>query len=310
MNKLKFVTISIIMLLLLSMASPSMNVLAGPLALGTSPTLGAAGSFSVLGHTTVTNTGATTMPGDLGISIGGAPVGFPPGSVGPPGSIRNAADSLSAQTADTAAFGSLSQGCEFAGYQFGTGLVDLGGANLVPGVYCADSFGLTGTLTLNGVAGDVWIFRAASTLITASDAVVTGGDPCNVWWQVGSSATLGTRTSLIGNILALTSIDLQTGTNLNGRALAQTGAVTLDSNTITANACLTAPVSAPPTTVPEETTTTNNNKTTTTKVKALPNTGGAPIRDDSFPWSLALIGGIGTVALVLGVRKYLRTNKQ
>src|SRR5665648_362891 len=78
----------------------------------TSPTLGAAGSYSVLGHTTVTNTGATTMPGDLGISIGGAPVGFPPGIVGPPGTIRNAADSLAAQNADTAAFGYIDQGCD------------------------------------------------------------------------------------------------------------------------------------------------------------------------------------------------------
>ena len=68
----------------------------------TSPTLGAVGSYSVLGNTTVTNTGATTMPGDLGISIGGAPVGFPPGTVGPPGTIRNAGDSLAAQNADTA----------------------------------------------------------------------------------------------------------------------------------------------------------------------------------------------------------------
>src|SRR5665811_480526 len=78
----------------------------------TSPTLGAVGSYSVLGHTTVTNTGPTTMPGDLGISIGGAPVGFPPGSVGPPGTIRNAGDSLAAQNADTAAFGYIDQGCD------------------------------------------------------------------------------------------------------------------------------------------------------------------------------------------------------
>src|SRR5674476_1567455 len=74
----------------------------------TSPTLGTVGSYSVLGNTTVTNTGATTMPGDLGISIGGAPVGFPPGSVGPPGTIRNSGDSLAAQNADTAAFLALS----------------------------------------------------------------------------------------------------------------------------------------------------------------------------------------------------------
>src|SRR5680860_293516 len=78
----------------------------------TSPTLGTVGSYSVLGHTTVTNTGPTTMPGDLGISIGGAPTGFPPGSVGPPGTIRNAGDSLAAQNANTAAFGFIDQGCD------------------------------------------------------------------------------------------------------------------------------------------------------------------------------------------------------
>src|SRR5688572_2835423 len=86
-------------------------VMAGPTTVfaATSPSLGAAGSYSVLGHTTVTNTGNTTMPGDLGISTGGAPTGFPPGVVGPPGSIRNAGDSLAAQNANTAAFLALDQ---------------------------------------------------------------------------------------------------------------------------------------------------------------------------------------------------------
>lgn len=202
----------------------------------TSPTLGAAGSYSVLGHTTVTNTGATTMPGDLGISIGGAPVGFPPGIVGPPGTIRNAADSLAAQNADTAAFGYIDQGCDttYAGTQ------DLVGLNLVPGVYCADAFELSGTLTLSG--SGVWIFKSASTLITSGTANVVGGDPCNVWWREASSATLGTGTSLTGNILALASISLETGASLDGRALAQTGAVTLDANTITGSECLATPV--------------------------------------------------------------------
>src|SRR5674476_881238 len=97
----------------------------------TSPTLGTVGSYSVLGNTTVTNTGATTMPGDLGISIGGAPVGFPPGTIGPPGIIRNAGDSLAAQNANTAAFGFIDQGCDTT-Y---TGITDLAGLNLVAGIY-------------------------------------------------------------------------------------------------------------------------------------------------------------------------------
>lgn len=203
----------------------------------TSPTLGVVGSYSVLGHTTVTNTGPTTMPGDLGISIGGAPVGFPPGIVGTPGVIRNARDSLAAQNANTAAFGYIDQGCDvtYSGVS-----KDLVGENLVPGVYCADAFELSGTLTLSGQG--VWIFKSASTLTTSGTAVVIGGDPCDVWWRVVSSATLGTNTALTGNILALTSISLQTGASLGGRALAQTGAVTLASNTITGATCLTAPI--------------------------------------------------------------------
>jgi hypothetical protein len=200
----------------------------------TSPTLGEVGSYSVLGHTTVTNTGATTMPGDLGISIGGAPTGFPPGVVGPPGTIRNAGDSLAAQNANAAAFGVLDQVCTttYAGTQ------DLVGMNLAPGVYCAGVFELSGTLTLTGGAGDVYIFKSAATLVTSNTANIVGGNACDVWWRVASSATLGTDTQLTGNILALTSISMNTGADLNGRALAQTGAVTLAGNTITGATCL------------------------------------------------------------------------
>lgn len=221
-------------LLVLALPITAILCVAGTAFAATSPTLGAVGSYSVLGHTTVTNTGGTTMPGDLGISIGGSPVGFPPGSVGPPGTIRNAGDSLAAQNDNTAAFGFIDQGCDTT-Y---TGTQDLVGLNLVPGVYCAGAFELSGTLTLSGTG--VWIFKSASTLITSGTANVVGGDPCNVWWREVSSAILGTNTSLTGNILALTSITMTTGADLNGRALAQTGAVTLDDNTFTGSSCLTA----------------------------------------------------------------------
>lgn len=248
----------------------------------TSPTLGTVGSYSVLGHTTVTNTGGTTMPGDLGISIGGAPTGFPPGTVGPPGTIRNAGDSLAAQNADTAAFGFIDQGCDttYAGTQ------DLVGFNLVPGVYCADAFELSGTLTLNGGASDVWIFKSAATLITSGTANVVGGDPCNVWWRVVSSATLGTNTSLIGSILASTSISLQTGASLNGRALAQTGAVTLDDNTITGSACL-----GTSTFGPSDSSGGDSSSSSSTTVPGLPNTGIAPEHKGSTPWNIILPAG-------------------
>ncbi len=241
----------------------------------TSPSLGTAGSYSVLGNTTVTNTGSTTMPGDLGISTGGAPTGFPPGVVGPPGTIRNAADALAAQTANTAAFGFIDQACDTS-Y---AGTKDLVGSNLVAGVYCADAFTLSGTLTLSG--SGVWIFKSATTLITSGTANVVGGDACNVWWREVSSTTLGANTSLIGNILASTSISLQTGASLNGRALAQTGAVTLDSNIITGSACLTAYVSG----------------STAVVTPKLPNAGFAPEKTKT-PWSVIALVSIGVGSLV------------
>ena len=203
----------------------------------TSPALGAAESYSVLAGSIVTNTGPSTVVGDLGVSpsIGVPPhvTGFPPGIVGPPGTIHDAdANAAAAQADDTAAFGFLDQPCTttYAGVQDLTLVSPLG-----PGVYCADAFLLTGNLTLSG--SGVWIFKSASTLTTSSGSSVTGGDPCNVWWRLVSSGTLGTTTSFIGNILALTSITLNTGATLNGRALAQTGAVTLDTNAITTGRC-------------------------------------------------------------------------
>ena len=254
-------------------------IVAGPISVyaATSPTLGAVGSYSVLGHTTVTNTGPTTMPGDLGISIGGAPTGFPPGTVGPTGTIRNAADSLAAQNANTAAFGYIDQGCDTT---FPSGLKDLSGENLVPGVYCADDFSLTGTLTLNGSTGDVWIFKSASALTTSGEASVVGGDPCNVWWRVVSSATIGTSTVFTGNILALTSISMATSASLNGRALAQTGAVTLDTNTITGSTCLATPTF-----------------TSTGVTPKLPNTGAEPEQNTTSLWAIGISSGIIIVLL-------------
>lgn len=242
-------TISLIVAIFTIIFSSPINAYAA-----TSPTLGTAGSYSVLGHTTVTNTGPTTMPGDLGISIGGSPTGFPPGIVGPPGTIRNAGDSLAAQNANTAAFLALSATPNVAcnsTYSTGTGPVDLAGATLTPDVYCADAFELSGSLMLDaqGDPDAVWIFRSelsalttAPTEGTATVAFVDGiGSSCNVWWKVASSATIGTGTQFIGNILALTDISMQTGATLDGRVFVQTGAVTLDSNTFSGSLCLTTP---------------------------------------------------------------------
>ena len=100
-------------------------------------------------------------------------------------------------------------------------------------------------MTHQGNPSAVWVFQIASTLITASNSsvvIINGGQECNVFWQVGSSATLGTGTTFIGNILALTSIALNTNANLSGRALARNGAVTMDTNTVAITACAVPPV--------------------------------------------------------------------
>ena len=205
--------------------------------------LGTASSFAVLGGTPgVTNTGATLVVGDLGVSPAASVTGFPPGIV--VGTIHAAnAVAASAQFDSAAAYGLLAaQACTVT-FAVPT---DLAGMTLAPGVYCfASSASNTGLLRLDagGNTNAVWLFRTATSLITTSGASVVpinGGQACNVYWQVGSSATLGTTTTFAGNILALTSITVATGSTLSGRALAQTGAVTLDASSIAV--CSLAPI--------------------------------------------------------------------
>jgi hypothetical protein len=193
--------------------------------------LGTAQDFAVLGGSTVTNTGSSVINGDLGVWPGSAITGFPPGIVN--GTIY-AGDAVAqqAQSDVTTAYNTLAG---MASTQNLTGQ-DLGGQTLLSGVYTFNSSAqLTGTLTLSGT-GD-FIFKIGSTLTTASNSFVlaiNGANAGNVYWQVGSSATLGTTTAFKGNILALSSITLNTGATIeDGRALARNGAVTLDGNTIT-----------------------------------------------------------------------------
>jgi uncharacterized repeat protein (TIGR01451 family) len=217
-------------------------------AAATMPPLGTEQSFAVLGGSTVTNTGSSVITGNLGVSPGSAITGFPPGIVT---GVTHAADAeaLQAQTDTTAAYIDLaSQACtsDLTGQ-------DLGGKTLVPGVYCfSSSAQLTGALTLDagGVSNAVWVLKAGSTLTTAvnsSVVLINGANPCNVFWQVGSSATLGTTTSFVGNIFALTSITLNNGASVSGRVLARNGAVTLDNNIVTVPACDVPVTSTPPT---------------------------------------------------------------
>ena len=200
--------------------------------------LGTVDSFAVLGASTVTNTGPSVINGDLGVSPGSALTGFPPGTVN--GTIH-AADAVAAQAQSdlTAAYiDAAGRACQVVL----TGQ-DLGGMTLTHGVYCfSTSAQLTGTLTLNaeGNPNAVFIFQIGSTLTTASGSnvrLINGAQSCNVVWQVGSSATLGTTSTFRGNILALTSNTVTTGTTVDGRVLARNGAVTLDSNTVTRAQC-------------------------------------------------------------------------
>ena len=212
--------------------------------------LGSAERFAVLAGSTVTNTGPSVISGDLGVSPGTAVTGFPPGTV-TAGTIHGA-DAVAAQ-----AQSDLVSAYNDAAARSATAAIsaDLAGSTLTPGVYTSpSSLGLSGTLTLDG-GGDpnaVFVFQARSTLTTGpgSRVVLTGAaQACNVFWQVGSSATIGTSSTFAGTVLALTSITLTTGATLTGRALARNGAVTLDTNTITSPAC-TAPVPTAPSGTP------------------------------------------------------------
>ncbi len=196
-------------------------------------------SFAVLGGSTVTNTGPSVVNGNLGVFAGTAVTGFPPGSV--IGGAIHAADGV-ASTAQgdltTAFLDASGRPCPGSNVLAG----DIGGATLMPGVYCSGptmSLGITGTLTLNGNgnSGSVFIIQVASTLITATgNSVVNltnGAQAANVFWVVGSSATLGTNTVFNGTILAQASVTLTSGAVLNGRALGRVGAVTLANNAVT-----------------------------------------------------------------------------
>jgi hypothetical protein len=198
--------------------------------------LGVADSFAVLGAETVTNIGPTILSGNLGVYAGTAIVDFPPGIVLAPYTTHTADGvAMQAQLDLKDAYN------EAAGQACDSDLSgqDLGGLTLTPGVYCfSSSAQLTGALSLNalGNSASVFIFQIVSTLTTASASSVSftnGGQGGGVYWQVGSSATLGTTTQFTGNILALESITLNTGAKIDcGRALARTGAVTLDNNTV------------------------------------------------------------------------------
>jgi len=259
----------------------------------TDPGLATAGNFAVLSGAGMTNTGPSWITGAIGASSAGI-TGFPPGTAGP----QHVGDSTYtvAETDLVTAYNNATQPTttDYTG-------VNLGGLTLGPGVYNQTTAPtLTGTLVLDGGGSTtgVWIFRAGSTLVTASGARVTlinGAQPCGVFWQVASSATLGTSTTFVGTIMAVASIQMQTGATLNGRALARTAAVTLDTNRIIQpSGCgYAVPGYVPP-----------------PVGNVLPATLGVPWElRGGFPWLLVIgVGaGLGVTALGLSARRRRRS---
>jgi type VI secretion system secreted protein VgrG len=247
-----FFVISVLILLASGMASNH------AFADGTAPSLGTAGTFGVLASSTINAASASTVNGDLGISPGTAITG--PITVS---GIKHVADATAdaAHTDATTAYNALqSQTCV-------TTIVSvLGGKTLTPGVYCSgSSMGLIGTLTLSGAG--VYVFQMGSTLTTATDSKIIltdGATADNVFWQVGSSATLGTATSFAGTIIAQASITSSSNTQTTGRLIALTGAVSLSGASPTT---ITVPSgSSPQTTVTPTVTTTTPTQLTITPI--------------------------------------------
>lgn len=266
----------------------SVALVAGGAQAATPVPLATADAFVVLAGSTITNTGPTTLNGDIGL--------FPGSAIEDLGTITLNGTNHAGDTVTQGAKTDLVAAYDNAAGQTPVAVsVELGGLVLPAGAYASGgALALTGTLTLDA-AGDpnaVFIFQSASDLITATDSsvsLINGAQACNVYWQVTSSATLGVRSAFSGTIMALTSIALQTGATIQGRALARNGAVTLDSNTITRPSCTVAPAPTPTATA-----------TAAPQVTTVP-TGGVATGDGSSVTSPSSVDPGTVAALIAGL---------
>ncbi|MFD9320216.1 ice-binding family protein [Streptomyces sp. NPDC060053] len=245
------------------------------LAIATPVPLATTASFSVLAGQGVTNTGPSLISHDLGTHPNPSITGFPPGQV--LGAVH-AADAVALQAKSdlvTAYNNAAGQATDFA-LAAGIG----SGQTLLPGVHTAVSgVGLTGDLILDAVGNPnaVWVFQIPEALTTATSSRVlltNGASACNVFWQVGSSATLGTTSTFVGTLMALTSISVTTGANIEGRALARNGSVTLDNNRIFLGGCATSTTGGTTTGTTTGTTAGTTNGTTTGTTAGTTTSGG------------------------------------
>jgi hypothetical protein len=264
---------------------------------------GTTSTYAVLAASTITNTGATTITGTAGGDIGLSPGTSFTGSAGVTTNgvlhITDTAASI-AQTDLVTAYNDLSIPVPTT-----LSAPDLAGQTILPGTYSTASgtFANSGTLTFDA-QGDptaVFIFQAASTVITSTSSTMVlanGAQACNIYWQVGSSATLGVNSTFVGHVYAFTSITANTGATIFGQLLARNGAVTLDSNTIQNDSCIgvagtTTTTASSATSVVTPTSAPSNQNGTT-----LPNTG-----IDSLIWILGVVFIIGLITGIIRIRR-------
>jgi hypothetical protein len=204
-----------------------------------SVSLGNADSYSVIAGTSITNSGSSSIIGDVGISPGTSPPNYSGfGTVTLSGTIHDADSEASSALTDTeTAYGELAaQGCD---HNFGAGTTDLAGKHLTPGVYCSGTFIVTGILSLDGPTTDVWIFKSSGNLTVSSAATVEftqEASACNVWWYVPGNVNLESGSSFAGKIITNGNISMTSAT-LDGKAFTTAGNVTLDTATISGPSC-------------------------------------------------------------------------